>query len=59
MRKKIEDIAAVHIANPKTAEFQVTRTTDYVMPNTKLSFSLFKWLGYPCSLVGSYIFNGK
>jgi len=23
MRKKIEDIKAVHIANPKTAEFQV------------------------------------
>ena len=27
LRKNIEDIAAVHIANPKTLEFQVVRTT--------------------------------
>jgi len=27
MRKKIEDIPAVHIANPKTLEFQVARTS--------------------------------
>ncbi|KAI0238843.1 Phenylalanine--tRNA ligase beta subunit [Lamellibrachia satsuma] len=27
MRKKIEDIKAVHIANPKTAEFQIARTS--------------------------------
>ena len=26
MRRKIEDVAAVHIANPKTLEFQVART---------------------------------
>merc|ERR1711972_492619 len=27
MRKKIEDIPAVHISNPKTLEFQVARTS--------------------------------
>ena len=27
MRKKIEDIPAVHIANPKTLEFQIARTS--------------------------------
>lgn len=27
LNKKIEDIAAVHISNPKTLEFQVARTT--------------------------------
>ena len=27
MRKKIEDIPAVHISNPKTLEFQIARTS--------------------------------
>ena len=27
MRKRIEDIPAVHIANPKTLEFQIARTS--------------------------------
>lgn len=27
MNRKIEDVAAVHISNPKTAEFQIARTT--------------------------------
>ena len=27
MNRKIEEVAAVHISNPKTAEFQIARTT--------------------------------
>ena len=41
MRKKIEDIPAVHIANPKTAEFQVNRT-GCALSRTNMYLLLFK-----------------
>ena len=60
MRKKIEDIKAVHIANPKTAEFQVSRMGDFIKHGTSLpniyfmlylKVTIFKYVDAPLKFI--------
>lgn len=48
MNKKIEDIPAVHIGNPKTAEFQIARTT--LIPGLLKTLSANKKMPLPLKL---------
>lgn len=48
MNKKIEEIPAVHIANPKTAEFQIARTT--LLPGLLKTLSANKKMPLPLKL---------
>jgi phenylalanyl-tRNA synthetase beta chain len=48
MNKKIEDIPAVHISNPKTAEFQIARTS--LLPGLLKTLSANKKLPLPLKL---------
>lgn len=48
MNKKIEDVPAVHISNPKTAEFQIARTS--LLPGLLKTLSANKKLPLPMKL---------